>query len=279
MQVTVHAVGYCNYWTGQGEAALFAYSETCNNSFSMPGQDFIIIGGIHSNNDMTITGHSNHVTGIASYVTDVAAAPSAVTFDPAADNPLKAPMIAPPLVFELSDYNDYTIAGSPAETAASAGQYVYVNGNITMKWLENNSYYDKSTGVIETGLYYATGDIAISGTGVVANATFVAEGTVDFSGNTQTITAYVDNLVAFAGQSFSNDVVACNSAVIKLSHSGNVYIGVFYAPHGVVNLSGSDITITGGVLSYAISLTGQGVTVINTAIYIPPQPGTVEMTE
>jgi hypothetical protein len=276
LQVTVRAVGYCDYWTGTGEAALFAYSETCNNSMIIPGSNNTIIGGIHSNNDIQITGQFNLVQGIATYHTSIDAKPLNVTFDPSVNNPLQAPLIEPPLVYELADYAD---GGSRAAAATAVGEYVYVPGSIDMKWLEKNGFYDKATGVLRDGLYYATGNIKINGGDLTGNVSFVAEGTVDLSGPNQSFTAYIDNIMAFAGKTFSVDAVACNSAVITLSHSGNSYVGVFYAPGGQVNLSGQDITIRGGVLAYSIDLSGRSITVINEAIIIPPQPGTVEMTE
>ncbi len=277
LQVTARAVGFCDFWTGQGEAALFAFSRTCNNSITMPGSDNTFVGGMHSNNDIQITGQDNLVQGIASYVTTIDAQPQNVTFDPAANNPLKAPYIEPPLVFDLADYAP---GGDAADDAAAQGEYVYTTRNIDINWLRNNGHYDSVTGVLADGIYYTTGNIRIIGPDLIGNrVTFVAEGTVDLSGPNQWISAYVDNLLAFAGKTFANDATACNSAVIKLAHSGHHYSGVFYAPGGQVDLSGQDVTITGGVLAYSINISGARITVINDSIYIPPQPGVVEMME
>jgi hypothetical protein len=276
LQVTVRAVGFCEFWTGQGEAAMFAYSDTCNNAINIPGAGNTFIGGIHSNRDIQVGGQFNLIQGIASYVTSIDAKPQNVTFDPAEGNPLVAPYIEPPLTFNLSDYAP---DGDQAKAAAAIGEYHYVSGGITMKYLENNDLYDPGTGEIDPGLYYATGTIKINGNNLVGNVTFVSEQTVDLSGPNQSFTAYVDNLMVFAADTFSTDAKACNSGVISLSHSGNVYNGVFYAPGGMVNLSGEDITIVGAVLAYSIDMTGRNITVINNALYIPPQPGTVEMTE
>lgn len=276
LQVTVRAVSKCLPGVGEGFAAVFAISQTCNNTILWSGASGLVDGGLHSNNDVQIMGSDNTITGAASYIT---------TFDennltfipPPEDNPILGDVLDDPLILNLEDY----APGGPAADAALVDTaYRYRDGNITMNWLKANGYYDPATDIIRDGLYYATGNITINGNGLIGDAvTFVAEGQVDFLGPNQVFGSYIDDLLAFAGEAPGNDATACNTPAIKQSHSGGVYGGYFYAPHGLINISGSNVEINGGLIGYAISLTGSDISVINAYEYYPPPPGTIEITE
>lgn len=276
LQITVRAVGRCQPGEGEGFAALFAISETCNNTILWSGSDGLVDGGLHSNRDVQIMGASNTITGPASYVT---------TFDdngviyipPPDDNPIRVDPLSDPLDLELADYAP---GGSAATAAAAAGMYRYRDGHITMNWLKSNGYYDQTTEVIEPGLYYATGNITINGNDLIAaGVTFVAEGNIDLIGPNHSFSSYIDGLLVFAANDPGGDGVSCNTPVISQTHSGGVYDGYFYAPDGVVNISGANVVINGGVIAYAIDLTGDGLHVDNPYDYFLPPPGTIEITE
>jgi len=280
MQVTVRAVSACLPRVGRGHAALFAISQTCNNTIIWSGSSGSVQGGIHSNNDIQITGSNNIIDGFVSYVNTIDANPDKVTLIPSAPiNPVHTGVIADPLDFDIEDYAP---GGSKAALAQGAGLYRYSDGDIDMNWLVDNHYYDEATDTIMDGLYYATGDIFINRSRAHGNAvTLVAEGDVDLRGPDQVISAYMDGLLAFSGTAYSNDSVACNTPAIKLALSGSIYAGYFYAPHGLINVSGSDIQVNGGLIGYALSLSlsGTDISVISSSEYIPVMTGTVEMTE
>ena len=161
LQVTVRAVSKCLPGVGEGFAAVFAISQTCNNTILWSGSSGLVDGGLHSNNDVQIMGDDNTITGAASYVT---------TFDeinltfipPPEDNPILGDVLDDPLKLNLEDY----VPGSPKAEAAGPAYYHYRDGNITMNWLKANGFYDKATDIIRDGLYYATGNITINGNGL-----------------------------------------------------------------------------------------------------------------
>ena len=280
LQITVRAVSACLPRMGRGHPALFAISQTCNNAISWSGSSGSVQGGIHSNNDIQVTGSNITIAGMVSYVNSISAIPDKVTLVPAPpDNPVQTGVTADPLMLRIEDYAP---GGSKAALAQGAGLYRYCDCDIDMNWLRDNHYFDEATNTILDGLYYATGDISIFGAHAVGNAvTLVAEGDVDLRGPDQVISAYMDDLLAFSGNSHAVDSVACSNPVIKLSLSGSIYDGYFYAPHGQINVSGADIQITGGLIGYALSLSlsGTDISVINSSEYVPVLTGTVEITE
>jgi hypothetical protein len=276
LQITVRAVGRCRPGLGEGFAGVFAISQTCTNTILWSGSSGLVDGGLHSNRDVQIMGSGNTITGPASYVTMFDE--NDLTFiPPPDDNPTQISPMRDPLNLNLADYAP---GGSVATEAAGAGFYRYRDGNITMNWLKANGYYDSATNIIEQGLYYATGNITINGANLIgAGVTFVAEGNVDFIGPNHNFSSYVDDLLVFSAVDPGGDGVSCNTPVIMQAHSGGVYGGYFYAPHGHINISGSDVVINGGLIGYVISLTGDSVTVDNPYDYSLPPPGTIEITD
>jgi len=278
LQITVRAVSTCLPGVASGFPAIHANSQTCNNALLWSGASGSVQGGMHSNNDVKITGNDTTIAGMASYVTTIEALPVNVTFIPAPpNNPVQISVTEDPLGFDIEDYAP---GGSKAAIAQGAGFYRYCDCDIDMKWLEDNHYFDEATDTILDGLYYATGDISINGPDVHGNAvTFVAEGEVELRGPDQSISPYMNDLLAFSGKAYTTGTKACSSPVIKLSLSGSTYEGYFYAPYGLINISGSNIQITGALVGHAVSVTGSGASVINPSIYVPVRPGTIEITE
>jgi hypothetical protein len=278
LQITVRAVSTCLLGVGSGYPAIHANSQTCNNTLLWSGSSGSVQGGIHSNNDVQITGNNTTIAGMASYVTTIDANPVNVTFIPAPpNNPVQINVTEDPLGFDIEDYAP---GGSKAALAQGAGFYRYCDCNIDMKWLEDNHYFDEATDTLLDGLYYATGNISINGPNVHGNAvTLVAEGEVKLRGPNQSISPYMNDLLAFSGKAHSSDNMACNNPVIKLSLSGSTYEGYFYAPYGHINISGANIQVTGALVGHVVSVTGSGFSVMNSSLYVPVRPGTIEITE
>ena len=278
LQITARATGSCLEGISQGHAAVHTVSQTCSNAILWSGNSCTVQGGLHSNNDILISGSDNLVEGIASYVTTIDAPADKVAFDPPApDNPVRTRVLDDPLGLDIEAYAP---GGPKAAIALGVGLYYYLDGDMDLHWLRTNGYYDMGTHVLSDGLYYATGDISIIGPDVTGAAvTFVAEGEIRFAGPTHIMSSFMDDLLAFTPMAREGESTACSSPVIKLSLSSNVYEGLLYAPYGNINVSGSDIQITGGLIAYAISLTGSGISVTNSSEFFPPLPGTIEITE
>jgi hypothetical protein len=278
LQITARAVSMCFLGPSSGIPAIYAGSETCVSTLLWSGEAGLIQGGFHSNNDPQITGQNTSVIGASSFVSGIHTDYDKVIFNPPPPgNPMRSRVVEDPLNLNVEDYAP---GGSKAVLAQAAGQYVYRDGNIDINWLKHNGYYVDATDTILDGLYYATGNITITGTGVIGNAvTLVAEGDVWYRGPNQIISSYVDNLLAFSAEAFANDATACNTPVIRFSHSDGVYQGNVYAPHGLINVSGSDIQFFGSLIGYDVTVTGSGVSVITPGGYVPPPPGRIEITE
>ena len=74
-----------------------------------------------------------------------------------------------------------------------------------MGWFIDNNHFDDSTKVLESGLYYTTEDIVLSGSSIIGNGvTFVSRNTISFSGSEQNLQPYVDGLLAFTDKKYSN---------------------------------------------------------------------------
>ena len=277
LQITARAVGKCMDNAPEGRAALHMLSEGCSNSIKWAGSSGSVQGGLHSNSDIQVSGAGNSLTGIASYVTTIDAPGENLAFlDPLPPgNPIQTMVLEDPLGLDIADYAP---GGAKAAIAQGAGQYRYLDGDMTLNWLRINGYYDIVTKVLSDGLYYATGDITIIGADVYGNAvTLVSEGNINFGGPNHVMTSYMDDLLVFS--SLDRGSSACGTAVITLSLSGNVYDGVIYAPNGNVSIAGAGVQLTGGVVAYSLSITGSGVSVINSSTFIPPQSGTIEIVE
>jgi hypothetical protein len=277
LQVTVRAVSVCVPGVGEGEPAIFAISQTCNNALYWNASGFKVQGGLHSNNDIQVRGKKNFLYGLAGYVSTIDAAPQNVTLvPPGPANPVHSRIIGDYTGFNLADYAP---GGDKAVIAEGAGQYVSYDGDINVKWLEDNGYYNSATDTILEGLYYATGNIDIKGRYINGTVTFVAEGEIHFTGPDQDLSAYIDDLLAFSAMERDTGVAKCTTPVIQFSLCCGVYNGTSYAPYGNINVSGEGIQINGALIGYSISLTGNDASVVFPSNYVPPDPGTIQVTE
>ena len=280
LQVTVRAVGQCSPGAGEGHPALFAISETCPHTILWSGSLNSVEGGMHSNNDIEVGGQDNNLIGIATYVDTISADPDKITYDPPPpDNPLVSEVLEDPLLFELADYAP---GGSRAAYAQGMGQYRYCDCKMDIGWLEDNHYYDSGTGILQDGLYYATGNIELSNSDMIGNAvTLVAEKELFLNGSNQNFSYYMDHLLGFAGKQFEIPGNACGSAILSLSGSNNIYEGLLYSPGGEIYVAGSDIQVTGGFIGNTIALADSNLnlSLTNLAEYAPAGPGTIEITE
>lgn len=161
-----------------------------------------------------------------------------------------------PLQLELRDYSP----GSANATAAAAlGNYFYVEGNIDGAYVEANG----------EGLYYATGNIKLDKEVTLA-VTFVAEGVVEFAASNQTITPYVDGLLAFGGHPYGG-IESCDKFVVSMSGSSSNWSGIVFGPNGLIEFAGSsNSTFTGSMVAHTVRLNGSDVTIKSDPDLIPP---------
>ncbi|MEW6718563.1 MAG: Tad domain-containing protein [Chloroflexota bacterium] len=249
MEVTVRAVGYCRDSIPSGVGAIFAGSQTCNNAIDISGSSNTIIGGLHSNKDVKISGSDSDILGGATYVTDFQISGSSVNVDPPQNQTTPKPF---PSLYNIIDFAP---GGSKAVQADALGQYYSCTCKMDKGWLEDQGLYDNSTRVIQDGLYYTTGEIAISMSELIGMAvTFVSRDKISFSGSSHTLSPYIDGLLAFTDYQPNGH---CSTFTVKMSGSDNEWQGILYVPYGKVEFSGSDnSTVHGAIIADTVKLSG-----------------------
>lgn len=248
--------------------AVFAGSTTCADALSFSGADRTINGGVHSNNDMKITGAGTTVNGEATHLNGDSPAGN-IAFNPSVNNPRKLdnPLVYPES-FEIEDY-----APGGAKAALAQSQFRYHNAgssDINVTWLTLSLAYNPLTKTIAPGLYYTSGDIDLSGHGYnAAGATFVTSaGEIHFNGNNFSFTPWdPEGLLLFSNK----NQASCNSgqAVVKLNGNTHSWTGIMYAPRGPLDFAGTNIvaSLNGRLVAQTVKLSGSSQTITKNTAY------------
>lgn len=264
LQNTVRAVTRCIEVTGGGGAAIFAGSEICPNTIDWPGSVTSLVGGVHSNNDITVSGSSNSVKGEVTYVTTVDESGEITYEPPPPDNPVQTTVQPYPVHYQIEEYAP---DGIKAIEADDKGEYYSCECRMDMAWLMDNGYFNDSTKVLKSGLYYTTEEIELQHSDIIGHGvTLVSRNVISINGSNQQLnhdpddpelTPYVDGLLAFTDMKYSNSVDQCVKFVIKMEGSTNQWSGVIYAPYGQIEMAGSDdTTLNGSLFGYTVKLNG-----------------------
>lgn len=262
-----------------GPYAIFAGSKTCADAISFSGANRTINGGVHSNNDMKITGAGTTINGDSTFLNG--SVPSGnITYNPSTDNPRRLnESLDYPEVFEIGDYAP---GGSKALLALSQLRYHYAgSANIDISWLTLNLAYNPATKTIAPGLYYTSGNIDLNGNGYNApGATFVTSGgDIQFNGNNFSFSAWdPDGLLLFSNK----NQTSCSSgqAVIKLNGNTHSWVGIIYAPWGPLDFSGTNLvsSLNGRLVAQTVKLSGSSQTITRRDSW-PGKPGGFELVE
>jgi len=234
--------------SGGGEYAIWANSPTCHWAIEWSGSGTTVNGNIHSNEGIKVSGSGHTGNGLVTYVDEFRQTGSGHNFPDTQKLDDPQPM---PINFDISDYSDPSVPGTPAYAADQEGKYYYKDGD----WTFSGAGYE-----IPEGLYYATGKIKISGSGVSGHVTMVAEDIIDISGSGHSYTPYCGNLLFFSNKEFTGSK-QCNRAVISISGSGNTALGgIVYAPHGKIKVTGSG-NMGGSFIGDSFDLSGSGMVI------------------
>ncbi len=225
--------------------ALWANGQSRDDRLVISGSTNRITGITHSNADLRISGSDNRITGAVEYVT---------LFEDGGDNntyvaPTQVAVSTPPLGYAITDFQP---GGIIAEAARSVGRYTVITGD-----------FDVSEPGTLNGLYYVTGDVKLSASDLQGTVTIVAEGTIDVSGSSHRLRAFVNGLLLFSAKDDAG------AEVIKLAGSNSRLRGVIYGPRGTVELSGSNSTITGIILGDALTVNGSNLAITFDRDYCP----------
>jgi hypothetical protein len=189
-----------------------------------------VVGDVHSNSSLKITGSQNDVDGSVTYRCDVHLGGKDNVFT---TGPQQVAEPQPwPVWFTASDFIcTYTVAGS--FDINKAGPW-WVGGTSASKQL--------NPGV------YCGATITLSVSNVTGTVTFVA-GSIQISGAGQQLAAYQHGVLLFATGMGNNGIM--------ISGSGGQWSGVLFAPESEIDLSGANQKVVGGsVVGFTVKLTG-----------------------
>ncbi len=170
LDVHAHAAAIVEYTPG-GDYALYANSPSCGETIDWSGSSNAVVGRVHSNNEIDLSGSDNSVDGPTTLAGSMTISGSGNLFTP----PWTAgPIESYPVGFQIADFAP---GGSKANLAGASGRYYNAGStNIDMGWLIDNGYFNPSTGAIQNGLYYTSGEIHLSDSDMTGTVTFVSSG-------------------------------------------------------------------------------------------------------
>ncbi len=133
-------------------------------------------------------------------------------------------------------------------------------GNVNLK-AKGEVWVDGPKTQLRSGVYCFGGNVTVIGDDIMTvfengaiGVTFIARGTISFSGVDADLEPFV-NGVLFYSESTS-------STAIKVTGDNGTFEGLFYAPNGGVSLNGSDILLTGGLVGQTVAVSGTNAVVI-----------------
>lgn len=249
--VTSRAVADCEQFPFAGGFALFAQAPGCGPiELNFTGSDRTVNGGVHSNNDLQLSGASMTIDGPVTYKGNLN--------DPQGHAPQAQQLAGPPLDYPVFyDINDYR---PPNGSATSDPNYRSHNAQINNTWLISNGYATGTAGsvtITQSGIYYTSGNIELNNPSVEegVEVTFVAEGPVRFTGSAGNLTAYHDQLLVFSNHPAAGP--SCSQVAVQYAMSDATWSGVIFAPHGACRQNtASSSTFDGSIICYTISLNG-----------------------
>jgi hypothetical protein len=245
----------------------------------MNGSTIKIIGGIHANDDIQITGGGlgNVVTGTVTLGGDSNIVNTSMY--PSSGNPVSVVPKEYPIELEFADFltggwaYDAIMAKDPDayHLFPMVEQPVSKQNFINKGWLDNN--------IFEPGVYVSAAGFKFSGsTGddlVGDGVTFISLGSIDFSSRRSMLRPYFSGLLMFT-EGWGN--YCDNNPVIKMSGSSVNWGGIIFAPYGNVNMSFSNSsTFFGSVIAGTVDISGSSSMIIYDPRYLPPDADTIQL--
>lgn len=273
-EVTAEAVARCIGSGGPGPGAVFAGGDTCNSSsvytFHVSAGGQRVYGGVHANDDVYIDSKPNWWTDDGAgdpftYAGTLVKNESPIfyptgstsnnVFQQASPAPGYPRQQGPPRAWPGS----YGPTDVPARLAAYKAlaqkpnaddpnnEFTYVNGDLS--------------NLTDDGLYYVTGKVDVSSVSSDLDVTLVAEGSIKLSASSWALSPFQDGLLAFSALQKTGDKV-CDEFTVALSGGSTTWNGIIWAPGGLVEMSGSsDATLNGTIISWAVRMNGQNLSI------------------
>ncbi len=264
--VVSRAVARCEAKPILGGYAIFAGAdEGCGAwELNVAGASQVVVGGIHSNGDLKITGASSNVEGDVTYTgASLVPTPRGAERIGAQDYP--------------SEVRDITMDDFRPGGAFRDGSYQFFDlgfATITNQLLRSEGLAESAGGtairITRSGIYYTKGDIDLTrvSAGEGVRVTFVADdGQIHIRGQGSDLIGYVPiagsgsdpRLLMFSSYREPPTGPSCSEAdyAIRVSASMLSWTGVLYAPNGpIVQSAASSGTLNGAIFGHAVRLSG-----------------------
>jgi hypothetical protein len=253
--------------------AVCANSETCgDDTLDWAGNNNSITGDLHSNDSFVRRHNNGSVTGQGSYVDSYSNLGSNNTYNgdpPGPSNPSSGP------VRDCMESFPHTIDDfGPGGTYGNGANYHNAGGStIDQAWLSSQGLL---AGTIMTdGTYYTTGSINLNINDLSGNVTLVAEGSISLSGNNQSLTPYVQNVLMFS----NHGGFGCTTTAIRTEGQNNYWRGLVYAPEGRIETSGqmNGTLFEACLMANTVLLNGENLNLQCLGELFPPGPPTIEL--
>ena len=268
LQVTSRAVGRCSPPFEPGVLpALMGLSRTCPNTVDLTGSEITVESdpAMVSNNEIHASGSNTTVDGAVTAVTSVSQNPSGNTnyldgYQTGAqyyqDDPLG----------EHFSLREFAPGGGMWERATVKTEIGPASADFSNgTWSPN--------GQTLNGLYYVNGDVQINNATIGLNGiTLAATGEIQFSSGAN-LFYHVGGFLFVSGASTD-----CSNAM-RLSGSNVQWYGLIYAPHGGVDISGSDLNIIGSVIAQSIDFSASRTRIVYDPDLLDPIPASVVVSE
>lgn len=224
-----------------------------------------IIGGISGNGDVAVSGGGTGVDSGSS--TGTVSTGGGATVGSTTNGAANTPM---PVIWEIDEFR-YP-GGLYAEAAYDDGKYHYYSGD-----LRNTALPTNADGEVLPGIYFVEGDIDLRsndfGDVGAVGVTFVTPHTYSSGAVNIPFSPYDPDDIPPLPLIFAEGggIEDCSRVDIGMSGSGVFWVGVLYAPNGVINLSGSvSGTMNGCMIGYRVSVSASEFDITCSPLMFPP---------
>ncbi len=271
LDAVASAVATCTI--GGDGYAIFA-DGTCGNSVDLSGSTGRVEGGVHTNENLKVTGSNHSIVGTVTYVGKAPKnAAGNIEYTPRA--PLN-PVNSDPKVIPGHSVDDYLPGGAyhDADNFYDAGsKSISSSGGNPATRIDPDTWIED--GELKPGIYYSDNDIVLNSSdfddGIVkGNVTLVSRN------GRISVTGPDSRLTAFAGPFNANGDLGmlaiteyeknpkCTSQGISFSGSSVEWEGILYAPNSRISVTVSDSsTFAGQILGYSVMVSASDSNIIN----------------
>ncbi len=214
--------------------AMFTGSTT--TPLTMSGSNFLIDGNVQSNYKFNFTGSNVHITGSVKSVSTLSLNGSNIKIDGTMQGS------------SISAGGGVT-SGAKIYSAASVVPMPEFYSFIKDQAIANGTYYTgdqtfNGNNINVTNSIYVDGNLTVNCSSYTGSGCIVATGNITFNGS-----GIINN---------ASDAVCFYSKAgnIEIHGSGCTINGILYAPKGAINISASNVTVYGRMISDQISLSG-----------------------